>query len=211
MSLFNESYRWFSPYLFSTCRRPVIPRKISPDVVYAHGPFLQGDYDIATRLLAESIHRIDLCIPTPPPMGNDATPRRLVLLLLGIKPYKLNMWTTSQRPGESIMNYLLFDGCPAIILPARPGTPLIAWDSITLKELYRLKGDTTKEKGVVDCWYEFLNLCVELERVRSERDKDVLRDAIEICVHAALKSADCKAVDKEVDASRAGLVVMRMP
>jgi len=209
----SDQKGWFSPYLFSTARRPVIPRKISPDVVFAHSPFLKGDYEVASKLLRESTHQINLC-PSPSSLASGNTePRRLVLMLLGITPYKLNSWTSCQRPGESIMNYLLLDGCPAVILPARPGTPLIAWDSITLKELYRLRGDLTKENGVVDCWCEFLSLCVDMNRVCHDGKgvSVVLRDAVEMCVQGAIKSAGSKAVEKEIDSSRAGLVIMRMP
>ena len=34
---------WFSPYLFASARRPVIPRSMKPDVVFCHGPFLSGE------------------------------------------------------------------------------------------------------------------------------------------------------------------------
>ena len=33
---------WFSPYLFASCRRPIIPRSVKPDFVFCHGPFLIG-------------------------------------------------------------------------------------------------------------------------------------------------------------------------
>lgn len=33
---------WFSPYLFASNRRPIIPRSMKPDVVFCHGPFLGG-------------------------------------------------------------------------------------------------------------------------------------------------------------------------
>lgn len=33
---------WFSPYLFASGRRPVIPRSVKPDVIFCHGPFLSG-------------------------------------------------------------------------------------------------------------------------------------------------------------------------
>ncbi len=33
---------WFSPYLFASGRRPIIPRSMTPDVVFCHGPFLSG-------------------------------------------------------------------------------------------------------------------------------------------------------------------------
>ena len=34
---------WFSPYLFASARRPVIPRSMKPDIVFCHGPFLSGE------------------------------------------------------------------------------------------------------------------------------------------------------------------------
>jgi hypothetical protein len=33
---------WFSPYLFASNRRPIIPRSMKPDLVFCHGPFLAG-------------------------------------------------------------------------------------------------------------------------------------------------------------------------
>lgn len=33
---------WFSPYLFASGRRPIIPRSMKPDIVFCHGPFLSG-------------------------------------------------------------------------------------------------------------------------------------------------------------------------
>lgn len=33
---------WFSPYLFASGRRPAIPRTMTPDIVFCHGPFLAG-------------------------------------------------------------------------------------------------------------------------------------------------------------------------
>ncbi len=34
---------WFSPYLFASARRPIIPRSMKPDVVFCHGPFVPGN------------------------------------------------------------------------------------------------------------------------------------------------------------------------
>ena len=33
---------WMNPYLFASARRPVVPRSMNPDVIFAHGPFLRG-------------------------------------------------------------------------------------------------------------------------------------------------------------------------
>jgi hypothetical protein len=150
---------WFSPYLFASARRPVIPRTMQPDIVFCHGPFLSGDYQVGTTLVAQSAKVLHLCeippTPDPPPpqtstsfkdklsvskmtdkvttlIGRTKTkpdpsseapastpsrtpsppptlqatvppPRRLAVLLLGLKPHRLGMWTSSQRPSESII------------------------------------------------------------------------------------------------------------
>ncbi len=33
----------FSPYLFASGRRPIIPRNLKPDIIFCHGPFLSGE------------------------------------------------------------------------------------------------------------------------------------------------------------------------
>lgn len=40
---------WFSPYLFASGRRPAIPRSMKPDIVFCHGPFLEGDSHVASH------------------------------------------------------------------------------------------------------------------------------------------------------------------
>ena len=67
-------------------------------------------------------------VPLPP----APVPRRLVILVIGLKPHR-KIWTSSQRPSESVINYQLLDGCPAIVVPVKLGAPLLAWDSLTLE------------------------------------------------------------------------------
>jgi hypothetical protein len=40
---------WFSPYLFASARRPIIPRYMDPDFVFCHGPFLTGTFTMNLR------------------------------------------------------------------------------------------------------------------------------------------------------------------
>ncbi|KAG9035504.1 hypothetical protein FRB95_011210 [Tulasnella sp. JGI-2019a] len=247
---------WFSPYLFSTSRRPAIPRTMKADVIFAHGPFLTGDYEVAERLLTESSIALHFCVPPPPKpiqpptpstvsgalqnaqdklstftkdaktlsskmasprsliaslssdkkpstsevagvfaFNNDATgstpastttlapeyeivasdinptstepapPRRMVILLLGIKPHRLGMWSSSLRPSESVMQYLLLNGCPAIVGPVKPGSPLISWDTLTLEHLHDMAKSGRGSAGVVRVIFEYVSLCVDWERV----------------------------------------------
>lgn len=280
---------WFSPYLFASGRRPIVPRTMKPDVVFCHGPFLGGDYKIGALLLKESASAIFLCEaprtepdldkqPAPPPLIKSDSgshlnipslpslskylphtrsrspspepalapvpappaPRRLVFLILGIKPHR-KLWTTSARPGESVINYLLLNGCPAVVLPAKPGAPLLAWDSLTLEQLQKLEmpdkdgngGD--KFKGVVTVLCEYIDLCVDWDRVVLEKDEDVeqeqagnmsigasfisstedkraaVRNAMILLLIAAVCSKDSKQVKNDVDAERAGIVAFRIP
>lgn len=103
---------------------------------------------------------------TPP---SHPLPRRMVVLLLGIKPHR-HLWTTSARPGESKFKYLLLNGCPAIVLPVRPGSPLVGWDTLTLDHLHKIGkqpggAESVKAKGVVSVLFEYLGHCVDWERV----------------------------------------------
>ncbi|KAF9475722.1 hypothetical protein BDN70DRAFT_883348 [Pholiota conissans] len=205
---------WFSPYLFASARRPIIPRNMKPDVIFCHGPFLQGDYRIGETLLAESAASIQFCEPPLPgplsepepstldelkekmsnlsipslstvfsrsrtpspepeltPLPPPPVPRRLLLTVVGLKPHR-KLWTSSARPGESVMNYILLNGCPSVVVPVKTGAPLVAWDGLTLEQLWEMElpaeGGRSKDgkfEGVVDVLYEFLDLCVDWDRV----------------------------------------------
>ncbi len=47
---------WFSPYLFGSARRPIIPRNMKPDVIFCHGPFLAGRYHFTIRFPRQNDH-----------------------------------------------------------------------------------------------------------------------------------------------------------
>ncbi|TFK41555.1 hypothetical protein BDQ12DRAFT_678174 [Crucibulum laeve] len=161
-------------------------------------------------------------------------PRRLVLLLLGLKPHR-HLWTTSARPGESVLNYILFNGCPAIVLPAKLGAPLVAWDGLTLEGLWGVPlpsdGDGRSEsgrfEGIVDVLYEYMGMCIDWGRVvlpsvegkeekldlsdNEEEKKKIVKDSITLLVAAAIRSQSSKEVKKEVDKERAGIAMWRIP
>ncbi|KAL0958342.1 hypothetical protein HGRIS_000487 [Hohenbuehelia grisea] len=272
---------WFSPYLFASGRRPIIPRSMKPDVVFCHGPFLSGDYKIGETLLGESASIIQFAhappstpkpdeeikphglsalsvsnipnlsnvfsrsrtpspepalTPLPPPL----VPRRMVILVVGLKPHR-KLWTTSARPGESVINYLLLNGCPAIVVPVKSGAPLVAWDSLTLEQLWKVElpqaaGQTSTSgtyEGIVSVLLEYLDLCVDwgrfvledaVEQAKSDGVTDetkakaseddakaALKGALQLLVAGAIRSGPSKEVKKEVDGDRAGIAMWRIP
>lgn len=266
---------WFSPYLFASGRRPIIPRSMKPDIVFCHGPFLSGDYKIGETLLAESASAFVFAAPPPtsPPAPEEPhglnrlsnlslpslsnvfarsrtpspepqlialplppTPRRLVLVIVGLKPHR-HLWTMSARPGESVIYYQLLNGCPALVVPVKVGAPLIAWDGLTLEHLWKVKlpeGDKVGEpgskfEGIVSVLYEFLDMCVDWARVILEpagreeekgsmnekapedEKKDAVKAALRLFVAGAIRSGESKAVKDEVEKERSGIAMWRIP
>lgn len=99
----------------------------------------------------------------------------MLILLLGIKPHRLGLWTSSARPSESVMQYLLLNGCPAIVVPIKPGSPLVAWDTLTLAQLQKMGKAGKRSAGVVRVVFEYVSLCVDWERVIvPETDNEVV-------------------------------------
>ncbi|GJE86438.1 hypothetical protein PsYK624_025180 [Phanerochaete sordida] len=270
---------WFSPYLFASGRRPIIPRTMKPDIVFCHGPFLPGDYQVGQALLVESALVISLA-PAPPtsppatpepshsslaipnfkdlhltnmfarsrtpspepsltPLPAPPKPRRMVILVVGLKPHRAGIWTSSQRPSESVMYYQLLNGCPAIVVPVKLGAPLLAWDTLTLDHLWKVAlpkegdalDDTAGFGGIVRTVFEYIDLCVDWERVvlstqqdgtdasvtngdvkaDAESKKKALKDALALLVAGAVRSGESDEVKKKVDKDRSGIAMWRIP
>lgn len=161
-------------------------------------------------------------IPPSPPN------RRMVVLVLALSPHRIGAWTSSQRPGESVMNYTLLNGCPALVVPIKPGCPLIAWHAVTLKTLQHLKGgvDGQAFKDILDTLVNYIDLCVDDERIElppnyaeqsgltgseDEMKKTAVRTAMELVLAGAVRSGESAKVRKEVDNERAGIVFFRIP
>lgn len=184
--------------------------------------------------------------PTLAPVPPTPQPRRIVVVVIGLKPHRAGLWTTSQRPSESVIQYQLLNGCPAVVVPAKLGAPLLAWDTLTLEQLWKVKlppegaeGESTKSEdgrfeGIVGVLYEYLDLCVDWERVvlatkdeqgadgaadakdgvaeaDTEKKKQAVKDAVEVLVAAAVQSGASKAVKDEIDKDRAGIAMWRIP
>lgn len=182
--------------------------------------------------------------PTPSPApdsakgAEDAVPanvlaepplRRMVVVVLGLRPHRAGLWTSSERPGESVMYYALLNGCPALVLPLLPGSPLLAWHAMTLEQLQKLEGgvDGAKFKAVADELNEYVGLCVDWDRVvpdsqlepgdAPEADGDLdgkrkraVRRAVETLLAGAVRS-DCKEVRSKLERDRAGIAFFRVP
>jgi hypothetical protein len=157
-------------------------------------------------------------------------PRRMVILVVGLKPHR-KLWTLSARPGESVINYILLNGCPTLVVPVKIGCPLLAWDTLTIEQLWKIElpkvdGEKSKSEifeGVVDIVFEYLDLCVDWERTQTqdregetqteslESKKRAVKNAVTLLIAAAIRSKDSKAAKKELEADRCGIAMWRIP
>lgn len=103
--------------------------------------------------------------PLAKPSEAGPPPRRMIILLLGLKPHRAGIWTSSARPSESVIHYLLFNGCPTIVVPVKPGSPLVAWDTLTLTQLQKYVKEGRRNDGIIRILFEYVSLCVDWDRV----------------------------------------------
>ncbi|KAG8987407.1 hypothetical protein FRB90_003366, partial [Tulasnella sp. 427] len=97
--------------------------------------------------------------------GSGPPPRRMIILLLGLKPHRAGIWTSSARPSESVIHYLLLNGCPTIVVPVKPGSPLVAWDTLTLEQIQKYVKEGRRPDGIVRILFEYVSLCVDWDRM----------------------------------------------
>lgn len=167
--------------------------------------------------------------PALTPLPASAAPRRMVILVVGLKPHR-KFWSTSARPEESVLQYQLLNGCPAVVVPVKVGAPLVAWDGLTLEEIWKIKlpKDDSDDSamhfhGMVGVLFEFLDLCIDWDRVilstnegvtevvSADEKRNAVKNAVGILVASAVRSASSKEVRKEVDKDRSGIAMWRIP
>jgi hypothetical protein len=136
----------------------------------------------------------------------------------------------------------LADG--VIIAFSLVGAPLVAWYARTLEQMWKIKlppADTTPEAllalpsasskngededgemtyvSVVNALFEYVDLCVDWERVELSRKeggtegtpKEGVKGAVALLVAAAVRSGESKKVLKEVNKERSGIAIWRIP
>jgi hypothetical protein len=120
-----------------------------------------------------------------------------------------------------VIQYQLLNGCPAVVVPVKLGAPLLAWDAQTLETVWKLELPTEKGTpkgmfhGMVDVLFEFLDLCVDWDRVEiggeAMEPKVAVRNALTLLVASAVRSGESEEVKKEIDKARSGIAMWRIP
>ncbi|KAF9566478.1 hypothetical protein CPC08DRAFT_814708 [Agrocybe pediades] len=191
----------------------------------------EGMYKIKQKMMSKLFDRGKARSLAEPPRKRAPGPQ-MVMVVVGLKPYR-NMWNQSARPNESVLHYVLLNGCPTVAIPVKAGAPLVAWDTLTLEHLWKVDlppedgamSETGKFEGIVGVLLEYIDFCVDWDRmITPELHSDsktgphypstpqaVLRHAVTLLVAAAIRSKDSKPVNKNVDPKRCGIAFWRLP
>ncbi|KAF2842915.1 hypothetical protein M501DRAFT_924597 [Patellaria atrata CBS 101060] len=223
---------WFAPYLFASARTPLIPRARDFAIAQFFGPFVAADYAMAHKLVAEASHVLSLCDPDP---AVNIGVNRLVVLFVGIAPFRADMWSTSRRPGCGTLIFHLLDGCPALVVPVTGNAPIVAWSPWTLAQMRASGGlgasasasasvsvsvgTSDVGNGTYRAEWQHEQLCEWLDGIVSvahlspgirEKYIDVLGRAVSLVINGALASERAgKTVLGKVDPERAGICMFR--
>lgn len=152
---------------------------------------------------------MSLCDPDP---THDIGSKRMLVTFVGISPYRAGMWSTSRRPGVSLMHYHLLNGCPALVIPVTESAPINAWSPVTLKTITDLNYDPGPLHGMI-C--EFLDSVASVQDILPKlqpRYEELLGRCISFVVGGAvgLKNAEIPTeVLKKLDPERAGIAFFR--
>ncbi|KAF8422860.1 hypothetical protein EV426DRAFT_604071 [Tirmania nivea] len=206
---FSSEKGWFCPYFYASNRTPKISRLQDFGVAQCFGPFLRGDHQLAEKLLSESNTILSLCDPDP---THDTHTRRLLVTFLGITPYRAGMWSTSRRPGASLIHYHLLNGCPALVIPVGENCPITAWSPVTMSTITQFGFDLVPLHDMV-CRY--LDSVIRMEGVLPklrEKYDEVLSRCVSLVVNGAVRLKDAEVpreVMKKLDPERAGIAFFR--
>lgn len=184
--------------VISFCNRPAPgPSELdkAPSVANQHSSV----NSLSSKLRQVARSRTPSHEPTLMPIVPGA-PRRMVLVVVGLKPHR-GLWATSARPGESVIRYQLLSDCPAVVLPAKTGAPLLSWYTERLGDLWS-RGDEGRTVAVL---MEYLELCVDWTAVEG---RVAVQDAVRKVVCAAMES---RSVGTSFDHDRSGVAMWRIP
>lgn len=216
---------WFCPYLYASGREPEIPRR--KDFVMARllRPRLAADASIAPILLssftdADTPILSPLGCPWEDPSFRPTAPaypkfRRVAVFITGISPYRYittqTAWSHCRIPNEAKLTFHLYTHVPAIILPIRDQSPVLAWSPWTIAQMFQKK----TKYGIAMHVQELLDFIETVIDEKVARENPEWRDIVEAALRSMLScvlsvpDAIREASKKNCELERAGVVLFR--
>lgn len=220
---------WFCPYLYASGREPEIARAHDFSMAQLLRPRLAADASIAPTLLSSFT---ESKTPVVSPFGcpwEDASfqpgvafPRfkRMALFIMGISPYRYitsqSAWSHARIPNEARITFHLFTHIPAIVLPIRDQSPILAWSPWTVAQMLDNKSPYDVNRHIQEL-LSFIETVIDEEAVMSQAQYEKVgwRDAVEYCLRSMLSGVlnvpdAIRETSKECcELERAGVVAFR--
>ncbi|KAF3764679.1 hypothetical protein M406DRAFT_70796 [Cryphonectria parasitica EP155] len=193
---------WFCPYLYASGREPEIARAKDFAMAQLLTPRLAADASIAPTLLSSLV---ESDTPVVSPFGcswEDASfkpgfsfPKfkRMAIFLTGISPYRYittqSAWSHSRIPNEARITFHLFTHVPAIVLPVRDQSPIMAWSPWTVAQMLEKKSRYDIRKHVGEL-LDFIGTVIDEDAAQSSlgSSEHGWRDIMEGCLHSMLSA-----------------------
>lgn len=214
---------WFCPYLYASGREPEVARARDFTMALLVTPRLAADAVIAPTLLAslaESHTPIvapfdsgerdhGLAAPPYPKFG------RMAVFLTGISPYRFiasrSAWSHSRIPNEARITFHLFTHVPAIVLPVRDKSPILAWSPWTVAQMLEDKTKYNLETHVKEL-LDFIESVIDEAAVHEGQDwQEPVACSLRAMLSTVLDFPDeiCETAKECCELERTGVVFFR--
>lgn len=169
-----------------------------------------ADSDLAPKLLsviAEDATVFGLCDTNPTHRINCP---RLLVLLLGISPWRTQAWSQARNPGEARLTFHLLNGIPAIVLPVTAQAPICAWSPWTLQQMH---GDEYSAEAQYHELSNYLQTVISVGNVEGSLNasyQTLLGTGLWSMIQGARGTGSVAGdIGNVVDLKRAGIVMLR--
>lgn len=169
-----------------------------------------ADSQLAPKLLsviAEDAAVTGLCDTNP---THNINCPRLLVLFLGISPWRTQAWSQARNPGEARLTFHLLNGIPAIVLPVTAQAPICAWSPWTLQQMH---GDEFSAEAQYHDLSNYLQTIISVGNVEgspSASYQELLGTGLWSMIQSARGTRSVAGdIGKVFDLKRAGIVMFR--
>ena len=198
---------WFCPYLYASGRTPHIGRSEDFSIAQLTGPALDADSKVAQALYTESAAVLSLCDPRP---SSNIGSYRMIVSFAGISPWRLHAWSQSRVPDGARLQFHLINGCPALVIPVLPYSPVLAWSSVTLRQMHSDKYIPAEH------YTEIMRGLISIVNFPAIDDgmkghyKILMADLVKMIIKGAVHTKKINAkIWEDVDPDRSGILMFR--
>lgn len=170
-----------------------------------------ADAEVAPKVLsviAQDTSVVELCDSNP---SRNINCPRLLVLFLGISPWRSHAWSQARNPNEARLRFHLINGIPALVLPVTGQAPICAWSPWTL---HQMQGDAEyNAETQYNELYSFLHTIISVGNINEpmrNNYQDWLGRGLWNIIQST-QSTKPAAIDiaKVIDSKRAGIVMFK--